>query len=452
LEKRFTPTNVKSELKNRRRRPNESLQNLHTDIRRLAILAFPEFENEAREEIACDYFIEALNNPTLELALRERSVKHPDVALTEALKLELWQKRMNECQPETERQKKTVYKTRTITRDTRSKTHEAIIRKLDSLEHRNAQQRAETPNFSTEHPLYQRQSPSPTWLRDKRKCSGCKKTGHILCFCRQVAEHEKWKFASVYPSVIPTRCRVYRSDREIRTHIDIRIDGYPVRALLDTGSDVTIMDSELARKWRWEVQPTRMSTVKTASGEGMEIEGVCATTLSVGQKKYRTNIFVTPDMDGLVLGADWLSRKGKVVWDFNHRCVKFGERGMWILLRPERERNSCRVVTAKTVALPPNQETDIEVCIQRRSPSEQPREVFMEAGALAKMPCIYKGRGLLLARFNDNRLRILNTHNATCRLNKGSHLGKQKYIAEHDLKCDKYKQENFFQLKKLDNR
>ena len=101
------------------------------------------------------------------------------------------------------------------------------------------------------------------------------------------------------------------------------------------------MDSELACKWKWEVQPTRLSTVKTASGEGMEIEGICSTILTVGQKKYRTNILITPDMDGLVLAADWLSRKGKVVWDFNHRRVKFGERGMWIPLQPERERNSC---------------------------------------------------------------------------------------------------------------
>jgi len=47
----------------------------------------------------------------------------------------------------------------------------------------------------------------------------------------------------------------------------------------------------------------------------------------------------------------------------------------------------------------------------------------MEAGALSKSPYIYRGRGLLPARFNDNRLQILNTHNATCRLDKGTHLG-----------------------------
>ena len=121
------------------------------------------------------------------------------------------------------------------------------------------------------------------WPRDRQKCWGCGKNGHILCLCRQVAEHQKWKFASVYPSATPTRCRINQSDREIQTHIDVRIDGYPVRALLDTGSDVTIMNSELARKWKWEVQPTRLSTIKTASGEGMEIEGI---NQSINQKIF----------------------------------------------------------------------------------------------------------------------------------------------------------------------
>jgi len=114
--------------------PDESLQDLHADIRRLAILAFPEFNGEVREEIACDHFIEALNNRTLELALREKSVRHPDVALTEAIKLELWHERIKELQPKTEQHHETAYKTRTVKKDTKSETQEAIIRKLDSLE------------------------------------------------------------------------------------------------------------------------------------------------------------------------------------------------------------------------------------------------------------------------------------------------------------------------------
>ena len=37
------------ELRNRRRRKNETLQNLHADIRRLAALAFPTVEHTARK-------------------------------------------------------------------------------------------------------------------------------------------------------------------------------------------------------------------------------------------------------------------------------------------------------------------------------------------------------------------------------------------------------------------
>ena len=79
-------------MKSHCRQPRETLQHLHSDIRRLTALAFPKMENPVREVITCDYFIDMLNDPALELALRERLVRHPDVALSEALHLQLWQK------------------------------------------------------------------------------------------------------------------------------------------------------------------------------------------------------------------------------------------------------------------------------------------------------------------------------------------------------------------------
>jgi len=95
--------------------------------------------------------------------------------------------------------------------------------------------------------------------------------------------------------------------------IDIQVDGRPVRAFLDTCSDITIVDSAFTQNAlvRATRISARISSVKTASGEGIVIEGICSTDLTVGQRRYRTNILVTPDMEGLVLGADWLSRKGK---------------------------------------------------------------------------------------------------------------------------------------------
>jgi len=78
------------ELRNRRRRQNESLQSLHSDIRRLAALAFPNVQPQMREEITCDHFLDALGDPDFGLKIRERHPADLHSALQIALQLEVW--------------------------------------------------------------------------------------------------------------------------------------------------------------------------------------------------------------------------------------------------------------------------------------------------------------------------------------------------------------------------
>jgi len=55
-------------------------------------------------------------------------------------------------------------------------------------------------------------------------------------------EHEKWKFT--FNNVRPVVSKNFNQPaRVMRTHIDVRVDERPVRALFDTRSDVTIADS-----------------------------------------------------------------------------------------------------------------------------------------------------------------------------------------------------------------
>ena len=68
------------------------LQSLHSDIRRLVVLAFPELDHRACETIACDYFIDALADPDFALKVRERSPANLDSAIGIALQLEVWTK------------------------------------------------------------------------------------------------------------------------------------------------------------------------------------------------------------------------------------------------------------------------------------------------------------------------------------------------------------------------
>ena len=76
LTKRFGGTEqadkYRLEVKYRRRKPCESLRTLHAEIRKLVALAFPKLQHKARELMACDYFIDSLNDPNLALKVRER--------------------------------------------------------------------------------------------------------------------------------------------------------------------------------------------------------------------------------------------------------------------------------------------------------------------------------------------------------------------------------------------
>ena len=71
LQERFGGANqadkYRLEVRIRRRGPNEPLNGFYSDIRRLTSLAFPYMDRSAREIIACDYFIDALNEPNFAL-------------------------------------------------------------------------------------------------------------------------------------------------------------------------------------------------------------------------------------------------------------------------------------------------------------------------------------------------------------------------------------------------
>jgi len=55
-------------------------------------LAYPKLTAEAREEIACDHFTNALNDPDFALKVKERAPTSLDEALRIALRLEAWTK------------------------------------------------------------------------------------------------------------------------------------------------------------------------------------------------------------------------------------------------------------------------------------------------------------------------------------------------------------------------
>ena len=75
----------KAELQVRIKRPGETLNDLHQDVRRLTALAYPQLTAEGREQIGIDRFTDALGDAELALKVKERCPKSLDEALCVAL-------------------------------------------------------------------------------------------------------------------------------------------------------------------------------------------------------------------------------------------------------------------------------------------------------------------------------------------------------------------------------
>jgi len=57
--------------------------------------------------------------------------------------------------------------------------------------------------------------------------------------------------------------------------------------------------------------PTKL--VKLANNEDVLIEGVTYVTLRVGSQNIESEILITLDMTGLIIGVDWLRKQGHFV-------------------------------------------------------------------------------------------------------------------------------------------
>ena len=57
-----------------------------------------------------------------------------------------------------------------------------------------------------------------------------------------------------------------------------------MKALIDTGSDITVAGSRIAKKHRWKVRTAELKSVKTTNDEPMVITGVAHEALLVGKK------------------------------------------------------------------------------------------------------------------------------------------------------------------------
>jgi len=235
------------EIRNRRRKDGESLQSLHSDVRRLAALAFPDLQHSARETIACDYFIDALADADFALKVREREPTNLDSALRTALQLEVWSKQVERTTP----YKKIREVTKTDDETTALKKQVAELQKqLAKL----SQQMPKTTPPVAEQPTGRASARKPQQTKRDFACFNCGDPNHAVRYCPYPPTTAPPMPTNVVEPTQPMRRTDHRvqpiRNQLVPSSISVRFKKHRLSALIDTGSKITIASADFAKKYR----------------------------------------------------------------------------------------------------------------------------------------------------------------------------------------------------------
>jgi len=125
---------------------------------------------------------------------------------------------------------------------------------------------------------------------------------------------------------------------------------HKISALIDTGSDVSIAGEEVARKLGWTIHKHQIKDVCVANNDTVSISGAARVTLKVGGCRVESEILISPDFEGLILGYDWRSQQGSLVWDWPNDLVRTGS---WMKVHTDEPLVKVRrIVAAEDVTIP----------------------------------------------------------------------------------------------------
>ena len=128
-----------------------------------------------------------------------------------------------------------------------------------------------------------------------------------------------------------------------------------------------------------------------ANGTEMEIVGEAVVPLMLNGQRISTQALVSPDVDKIMLGADWL-QEHKCVWDFGRSQLYIDGRPA-VVLSQKRPLACRRVYVQEDIVLPPRQQADISARSTLLSPRKVGADWIVDSHQVC--PGLYVGRTLL---------------------------------------------------------
>lgn len=212
-------------------------------------------------------------------------------------------------------------------------------------------------------------------------------------------------------------------------YLQMRIHGKKLLALIDSGSDVSLLPARLVQK-RFLI-PTQQR-LQAANGSVIDLIGSTHLQCQIGDNQYRINFLVSHQIDEPLIGLSWLV-SAKARWNFPTGKLWVNGSPIPVQLKPSLSR--CRrIAIVKDVNVPPLCEMDVEAFaviphLQQRRSQWATQAKQLETGLIV-------AGTLLPPRELDLVIRVMNPTRHAIQLKKGSRCELDEVEVMDSVPCD----------------
>ena len=453
----------RADLRARKRKPGESLQQLYQDVCRLMSLAYPGPTSELSNIVARDAFLEALDDSSIRVRILEKEPPDLDTALKIACRLEAFDKGSSATgrtegtsdRPQRSKEKysrvvaesdekssgigldTTIFKQfheglrdclsqmaacrkemedfRRQVKTEESKGGQSSLNVTGSRGHygRSFQDATQATPASRlpSQPAINDAVPKSTENESTSKlrgpCHRCGEEGHWARSCphRKKGSGVNWSVAQEEEKGAQREPRVQvvgEKEKKKAAYLAIDYDGRKICAVLDTGCEVSIVGRRILPA-DVELAPS-VKQLFAANRTKIPLLGSMDMEFEVQGEKYSVTLAVTDAVDEMILGIDWLTQN-TAEWDFGRGELTLRGRRVPLQKRPITNRVR-RVYSADTVHIPPMTQADIPVKVTW--PTLNPEESDWLVEPVAVDEGLIVARTLVSGEALDTAVRVIN--------------------------------------------
>jgi predicted aspartyl protease len=327
----------RTELRNRRRQPGETLQELYIAISRLAILAHPGAQTELSHRLAVEAYIDSLNDRHLEERVADTAPATLEEAYGTAIRLEAnsREKRSSrERHDENKRWEKKAYQLKS-----QEETEPTEGEQIKELKEQIGRLQAELARRPTTLHAQEARTTEPAARAGGRFnggqvgyparngpipstrpviCYGCRGYGHVVRNCPNIGGQGGTGPTQYQANGVHLAASTLNGAGQARkTYLSLRVNDKWQQLMLDSGCQKSLLASRLVEPRL--IQPTEQR-VFAANGTGIHVSGEATVTIQLGRIKTRLHVLISDEIDDGLLGEDWLRGEG-IVWDFKRASI-----------------------------------------------------------------------------------------------------------------------------------